>query len=43
MLGDCIACTGLLFIGGLGNRHAEQMFRTTAEANGEGLDPVKHV
>ena len=27
----------------LGNLHAHKMFRTSAEAKSEGLDPVKHV
>ena len=26
-----------------GNRHADQMFQTTAEAEGKGLDSVKHI
>ena len=30
-------------IDGLGNLYADQMFRTTAEAEGEGLDPVEDV
>ena len=29
------------FIDGSGTLHANQMFRTSAEANGEGLDPEK--
>ena len=28
---------------GLENPHADQMFRTTAEAKGEGSDPANHV
>ena len=31
------------FIDGLGNLHVEQMFQTTAEAEGKDLDPVKLV
>ena len=31
------------FIDGLGNLHADQMFRTSAEAKDERLDPVKPV
>ena len=27
----------------LGNFHADRMFRTTAEANDEGSDPIKYV
>ena len=32
-----------LFIDGLDNFHADQMFRTTAGAKVEGFDPVNHV
>ena len=40
---SCFVCSICLFIDGFGNLHADQMFRTTAEGKGEGLDPVKHV
>ena len=32
-----------MLIGGLGNLHADQMFRNTAEAEGESLVALKHV
>ena len=40
---SCVIFFLCRFIDGLGNFHADQMFRTTAEAKSEGLDPVKHV
>ena len=36
----CFLCW---FFDGLENPHADQMFRTTAEAKSEDLKPVKHV
>ena len=33
----------MFVIDGLENLYADQMFRTTAEAKGEDLDPVKHI
>ena len=36
----CFLCS---FIYGLGDLHADQMFRTAAEVRGGGFDVVKHV
>ena len=36
-----VVCTLCWFIDGLGNLHADQTFWITADAEGEGLDPVK--
>ena len=38
-----LVCFLCLYIDALGSLYANQMFRATAKAKGDGLDPVKHI